>query len=40
MLTPELDYKDEIKKAIKQSKIKISKHYVYDTEPTKLNSAN
>tara|TARA_B100000035_G_scaffold314267_1_gene330077 strand:+ start:2294 stop:3448 length:1155 start_codon:yes stop_codon:yes gene_type:complete len=36
MLTPELDYKDEIKKGIKQSKIKISKHYVYDTEPTKL----
>ena len=35
-LTPDLDYKNEIKKAIKQSKIKISKHYVYDTEPTKL----
>ena len=25
-----------IKKAIKQSKIKILKHYLYDTEPTKL----
>ncbi len=35
-LTPDLDYKDEIKKAIKVSKIKIYKHYVYDTEPTKL----
>ncbi len=36
LLTPEQDYKDEIKKAIKQSKIKIFKHYVYNTEPTKL----
>ena len=35
-LSPKLDYEDEIKKAIKQSKIKISKHYFYDTEPTKL----
>ena len=35
-LTPDLDYKNEIKKAIKQSKIKISKQYTYDTEPTKL----
>ena len=35
-LTPKLDYEDEIKKAIKQSKIKISKHYVYDINPTKL----
>ena len=35
-LTPKLDYEDEIKKAIKQSKIKISKHYFYDTDPTKL----
>ena len=35
-LTPKLDYEDEIKKAIKQSKIKISKHYSYDTDPTKL----
>ncbi len=35
-LTPKLDYENEIKKAIKQSKIKIYKHYIYDTEPTKL----
>ena len=35
-LTPKLDYESEIKKAIKQSKIKISKHHIYDTEPTKL----
>ncbi len=35
-LTPKLDYEDEIKKAIKQSKIKISKHYIYDISPTKL----
>ena len=35
-LTPDLDYKPEIKKAIKQSQIKIFKHYIYDTEPTKL----
>ena len=35
-LTPDLEYKSEIKKAIKQSEIKILKHYIYDTEPTKL----
>ncbi len=35
-LTPKLDYENEIKKAIRQSKIKIHKHYIYDTEPTKL----
>ena len=35
-LTPKIDYEQEIKKAIKQSKIKISKHHIYDTEPTKL----
>ena len=35
-LTPKLDYEDEIKKAIKNSNIKIYKHYIYDTEPTKL----
>ncbi len=35
-LTPKLDYENEIKKAIKQSGIKIYKNYVYDTEPTKL----
>ncbi len=37
-LTPKLDYESEIKKAIKKSKIKIHKHYIYDTEPTKLTS--
>ena len=36
ILTPRLDYEDEIKKAISQSKIKIYKQYIYDTEPTKL----
>ena len=35
-LTPKLNYEFEIKKAIKNSKIKINKHYIYDTEPTKL----
>ena len=36
LLTPDLDYKTEIKRAIKKSKLKISKHYIYDIEPTKL----
>ncbi len=36
LLTPKLDYEVEVKKAIKKSKIKIYKHYIYDTEPTKL----
>ena len=35
-LTPKLNYEDEIKKAIRKSKISISKHHFYDTEPTKL----
>ena len=35
-LTPDLDYKDEIKRAIKDSKLKVYKHFVYDTEPTIL----
>ena len=35
-LNPNLDYKKEIETAIKQSKIKISKKYTYDIEPTKL----
>ena len=35
-LTPKLDYELEVKKAIKKSKIKIDKHHIYDTEPTKL----
>ena len=36
LLTPDLDYKIEVKQGLKESKIKISKHYIYDTEPTKL----
>ncbi len=36
ILIPEIDYKNEIKKAIKKSKIKIFKHHIYNTEPTKL----
>ena len=35
-LVPEIDYEGEIKKAINQSKIKTSKIYIYNTEPTKL----
>ena len=35
-LTPKLNYEFEIKKAIKNSKIKLKKHHIYDTEPTKL----
>ena len=35
-LTPMEDYEFEVKKGIKNSKIKIFKEYVYDTEPTKL----
>ena len=37
-LTPMQDYEFEVKKGIKNSKIKIFKDYVYDTEPTKLTS--
>ena len=36
ILTPKFDYQFEVKKAVSQSKIKISKHYFYDTDPTKL----
>ncbi len=36
ILTPKLDYQIEVKKAVIQSKIKVSKHYFYDTDPTKL----
>ncbi len=36
LLTPKLDYEIEIKKSIKESKIKISKHHIYDVDPTKL----
>ena len=35
-LIPKADYESEIKKAIKQSKIKILKNYTYDNDPTKL----
>ena len=35
-MTPDLDFKSEVKKGIKESKIRISKHYIYDKEPTKL----
>ena len=35
-LTPKLDYEVEVKKAIRNSKIKILDHHIYDTEPTKL----
>jgi ABC-type branched-subunit amino acid transport system substrate-binding protein len=35
-LTPNLDYKNEIRKAIYNSKIKIIKNHIYDTDPTKL----
>ena len=37
-LTPKIDYENEIRYAIKKSKIKIFKHHIYDTEPTKLTS--
>jgi len=35
-LTPDVDYKNEIKKAISNSKIKIIENYIYNTDPTKL----
>ena len=35
-LTPDGEYKDEIKKGISSSKIKIIKNYIYNTDPTKL----
>ena len=35
-LTPNVNYKNEIKKAISASKIKIIKNYIYNTDPTKL----
>ena len=36
LLTPDLNYKIEIKRALRKSKLKISKHYIYNIEPTKL----
>ena len=35
-LTPDVNYKSEIKKAISNSKIKIIENYIYNTDPTKL----
>jgi len=35
-LLPKSDYEDEIKKAIKTTKIKIKKLHIYDIDPTKL----
>ena len=35
-LTPDVNYKNEIEKAISNSKIKIIENYVYNTDPTKL----
>jgi hypothetical protein len=35
-LTPKVNYKNEIKKAISVSKIRIIKNYIYNTDPTKL----
>ena len=35
-LTPDLNYKDEIREAIFTSEIKIIKNYIYNTDPTKL----
>ena len=35
-LTPDVDYKNEIKKAISSSKIKIIKNHIYSTDPTQL----
>ena len=37
-LTPDVDYKDEINKAISNSEIKVIKNYTYNTNPTKLTS--
>ncbi len=36
LLTPKIDYEIEIKKALKESDLKIFKHFIYDIEPTKL----
>ena len=35
-LTPDVKYKDEIRKAISTSKINILENYIYNTDPTKL----
>ena len=36
LLTPDVNYKSQIKKAINNSKIKILNHHIYETDPTKL----
>ena len=36
LLIPKENYKEEIEEAIKQSKIKTSEVYYYDSDPTKL----
>ena len=38
LLTPDVSYKNEIKKAVSNSKIKLSKSYIYNKDPTKLTS--
>ena len=35
-LIPDVDYKDEVKRAISISKIRVIKKYIYNTDPTKL----
>ena len=35
-LTPDVSFKNEIEKAISNSKIKILENYIYNTDPTKL----
>ena len=35
-LTPDVSFKNEIKEAISNTKIKILENYIYDTDPTKL----
>ncbi len=35
-LTPDVNFQNEIEKAISNSKIKILENYIYDTDPTKL----
>ena len=35
-LTPDVSFRDEIEKAISNSKIKILENYIYNTDPTKL----
>ena len=38
LLTPDVSYKNEIKKAVSNSKIRLSKSYIYNKDPTKLTS--